>query len=74
MPDVGGIADFAGFAVADNVNACLNLFGHHVEHFFLHHAVKRGFVIAHAAVLCKQLGDDTFRARQATDVGGENTA
>jgi hypothetical protein len=70
--DVGGIADLAGLAVADDVEADLGLAPDDVTHGPGDDAREFRLIVRLAAVLAQQQRDRVVRPRQAADVGGEN--
>ena len=72
VADVGGVADLAGFAVADDVDAALFLLLHGLADRAAHRFLEFRFVDWFAAVLREKQIDDVLRAGQAADVRGQN--
>ena len=72
MTDVGGVADLARLAVADDVDASVDLPLHGVVHAALYSFVERGRIDHFIAILREQQVEDLVRSRQAPDVRGED--
>src|SRR5262245_47013803 len=70
--DVGRVPDLAGFAVADHVEADIDLALDDVGDGAAHHAIEFGLVIGLATVFAQQQRDRVVGPRQAADVGSEN--
>ena len=72
VADVRGVADLAHLAVADDVDAGVDLVSHAVSHGRIQQAVVLGAVDLLAAVLGEHELDQLGRPRQAADVGGQD--
>ena len=70
--DVGGVADLARLAVADDVDARGDLLGDGVGDAGRDGGVESGAVVRLAAVFLVEQLDDLGAARQAADVGRED--
>ena len=66
--DVGGIADLAGLAVADDIDADRDLVGDDVGHRLGRLAVEFRMIVRLVVILLHQQIDQRLRPRQAADV------
>ena len=70
---VGRIADLAGLAVADRVDADIDLPLHDIGDRLLHGAIEHGRVEGHAVFALLQKRNDRVAARQTADVRRQNS-
>ena len=66
---VGCVAYFAGFSVADDIDADLDLALHDIEDGLPHLAVESGAIEARAILSRPEQGHDRIGPRQAADMG-----
>ena len=72
MTDVGGVADLAGLAVADDVDSGGDLLRDHILDTTPHGGIELGLVVRFAAILGEEEIDDLLRPRQAAHVRGQD--
>ena len=70
--DIVGVGDFRHLAVADDVDAALDLLLHDFRDRFGHTALQQGRVVGPVAVLRDEQVDQVVRPRQAADMGGQD--
>ena len=72
VANVSGVTDFAGLAVADDIDSGFGLALHQVRSGTPHCFVELSFVDLFAAILGEEKIDHFLRAREAADMSGKN--
>ena len=70
--DIVGVGNFRHLAIADDVDAALDLFLHDFRHRFGYEAFQQGRIVGPVAVLRDEQVDQVVRPRQAADMGGQD--
>ena len=72
MADVGGVADLAHLAVADDIEPGVVLPTNDLVHGLLQQVIEQSSVVLVTAILREQHVDNLPRSRKAADVCGED--